>query len=115
MAEVSTTTAAEHLKEEVFANYDKKKHIVKNFNNITVKLGLNVISLKIEEENHILISDMWMRLKWIDADLSWKTEDFEGINVLRVNYDDIWKPDIVLYNRYLLKIGVCIVYQIYAI
>ena len=99
MAEVSTTTAAEHLKEEVFANYDKKKHIVKNVSNTTVKLGISVISLKVEEENHILISDVWMRLKWSDMDLTWKSEDFGGINVIRVNYDDVWRPDIVLYNR----------------
>ena len=98
-AATQTKTAAERLKEKVFANYDKNKHIVKNFSNTTVKLGISVISLKVEEENHSLISDIWMRLMWNDMDLAWNSEDFGGINVLRVNYDDVWRPDIVLYNR----------------
>ena len=84
-------------------NYDKSKHIIENVSNTTVKLGISIIHLDVDEKNRILISDIWTRLKWTDKELTWKPSDFGNVSNIKVNYDSIWTPDITLYNRYVLK------------
>ena len=80
-------------------NYDKSKHIIENVSNTTVKFGVSVIHLDIDEKRRVLTSDLWMRLAWTDKDLTWKPEDFGNVSSLKVAHDSIWLPDITLYNR----------------
>ena len=86
------------LKEKLFAKYDKNKHIIKNVSNTTVKVGLSVIQADIDEKNRILVLDAWMRLKWSDKDLTWNKSEFD-LSVVRVPYDEVWRPDMMLYNK----------------
>lgn len=37
---------------------------------------------------------------WDDYQLRWDEADYGGINVLRLPPDKVWKPDIVLFNKY---------------
>lgn len=37
--------------------------------------------------------------QWIDVNLKWNPEDYGGIRKIRVPSTDIWKPDLVLYNK----------------
>lgn len=37
---------------------------------------------------------------WNDYQLVWDQADYGGINVLRLPPDKVWKPDIVLFNKY---------------
>lgn len=37
---------------------------------------------------------------WHDYKLRWNPKEYEGIEFIRVPADKIWKPDIVLYNKY---------------
>ena len=91
------------IRDKILKNYDKSKHIIENVSNTTVKLGISIIHLDVDEKNRILISDIWTRLKWIDKELTWKPKDFGNVSNIKVNYDSIWTPDITLYNRYVLK------------
>ncbi|CAG2184204.1 unnamed protein product, partial [Oppiella nova] len=34
----------------------------------------------------------------VDSHLTWKPEDYGGISIIRVNADEVFKPDIMLYN-----------------
>ena len=81
------------------ANYDKSKHIIENVSNTTVKLGISIIHLDVDEKNRVLVTDVWTRLRWTDKDLVWKKENFGNVSNIKVNYDAIWTPDITLYNR----------------
>ena len=94
-----SNTLSDNLKESIFSKYDKGKHIIQNISNTTVKVGMSVIHADIDEKNRVLVTDVYMRLKWIDKDLVWDKQKFGNVSQLRVNHEDIWKPDIVLYNR----------------
>ena len=45
-------------------------------------------------------SNVWLRLVWNDYQLQWDEADYGGISVLRLPPDKVWKPDIVLFNKY---------------
>lgn len=45
-------------------------------------------------------SNVWLRLVWNDYQLQWDEADYGGIGVLRLPPDKVWKPDIVLFNKY---------------
>ena len=37
---------------------------------------------------------------WQDYQLRWEPSEFGGITVIRVMASKVWKPDIVLFNKY---------------
>lgn len=45
-------------------------------------------------------SNVWLRFVWNDYQLQWDEADYGGIGVLRLPPDKVWKPDIVLFNKY---------------
>lgn len=42
--------------------------------------------------------------KWRDAFLSWNSTDYGGITEIKLRQKDIWKPDIILDNPYVLYV-----------
>lgn len=52
------------------------------------------------EKNQIMKSNVWLRFIWTDYQLQWDEADYGGIGVLRLPPDKVWKPDIVLFNKY---------------
>lgn len=38
--------------------------------------------------------------EWNDMNLRWNTSDFGGVKDLRVPPHRLWKPDVLMYNRY---------------
>ncbi|XP_006823076.1 neuronal acetylcholine receptor subunit alpha-5-like, partial [Saccoglossus kowalevskii] len=49
-------------------------------------------------KNNKALLSVCRKLSWIDPRLEWNREQYPGIDILRINMDDIWVPDIVLYN-----------------
>jgi len=43
--------------------------------------------------------------EWHDYKLMWNPSEYGGVTTINVPAHDIWTPDIVLYNRYLLVVG----------
>lgn len=37
--------------------------------------------------------------KWIDEFLRWDPDDYQGVKEIRIPSDQIWTPDIKLYNQ----------------
>lgn len=37
--------------------------------------------------------------QWKDVNLQWNPDDYGGIKKIRVPSTDIWRPDLVLYNK----------------
>lgn len=37
---------------------------------------------------------------WFDYKLRWEPKEYGGVQMLHVPSDHIWRPDIVLYNKY---------------
>uniref|UniRef100_A0AAV2MK97 Neurotransmitter-gated ion-channel ligand-binding domain-containing protein n=1 Tax=Knipowitschia caucasica TaxID=637954 RepID=A0AAV2MK97_KNICA len=74
------------LYKELLANYNRlERPVVNDSAPILVELGLTLLQ----------IIDVY----WTDAYLSWNTEHYPGVQNLRFPSDQIWTPDILLYNR----------------
>jgi len=41
--------------------------------------------------------------KWFDYKLQWDPQEYGGVEMLYVPSENIWLPDIVLYNKYELQ------------
>ena len=60
---------------------------------------MSIIHLDVDEKNRILVTEGWIRLKWVDKDLVWDPANFGNVSVLRVDYNKVWRPDLVLFNK----------------
>lgn len=49
---------------------------------------------------HVLLS---LLQEWNDYKLKWNPDDYGGVDTLHVPSEHIWLPDIVLYNKYVLR------------
>ena len=49
--------------------------------------------------NQVMTTSMWLEQKWIDYRLVWDPADYENVEMLYVPAENIWLPDIVLYNK----------------
>ncbi|XP_072022187.1 neuronal acetylcholine receptor subunit alpha-6-like [Amphiura filiformis] len=56
------------------------------------------MSIPAEEANGLASAHAWLKLGWTDHRLAWDPNSYDDITVMRVNTDDIWMPDIELYN-----------------
>lgn len=86
---------------DLFKNYNKNiRPVKKPEDKVEVKIKLtltNLISLNEKEET--LTTNVWIEIQWIDYRLSWNTSDYYNISVIRVPYNTVWLPDIVLENN----------------
>lgn len=43
-------------------------------------------------------SNVWLRMSWTDHYLTWDPSEFGNIKEVRLPINNIWKPDVLLYN-----------------
>ena len=43
-------------------------------------------------------TNLWYNFLWKDEFLKWNPSEWGGVDTIRVPIDDIWKPDVLLYN-----------------
>jgi len=89
------------LRTDLMDNYpDKYVHPVKNHSEtVRVDLGMALIHLDLDEHTSVLEVDGWMRLNWTDEYLSWSPSEYEGLTQIHFAQEEIWRPDIQLYNN----------------
>lgn len=67
---------------------------------LTVKLGLRLSAiLDVSEKNQIITTNLWLRHEWLDNRLKWDPNEFDGINLTHIPSEDLWRPDVILYNN----------------
>ncbi|XP_041361554.1 acetylcholine receptor subunit alpha-like [Gigantopelta aegis] len=67
---------------------------------LTVKLGMRLSQLiDMDEKNQVMTTNVWLRQEWCDRKLKWTPDEYGGVDKLYVPSDQIWLPDIVLYNN----------------
>ncbi|XP_071476844.1 neuronal acetylcholine receptor subunit alpha-3-like [Diadema antillarum] len=52
----------------------------------------------IDEKNQIMITSIWLKQVWKDYKLVWDPDDFDGILAVHFPIEQLWRPDLVLYN-----------------
>lgn len=55
-----------------------------------------------DERNQVLTSYLWVRQAWLDAHLTWDKDAYDGIDSIRVPSSYVWRPDIILYNKWVV-------------
>lgn len=81
------------LLDDLFTNYKKESYP----DNSTVKFGVALLDVSLDQEHHTLLSSVWLRIVWTDRRLVWDKEE-RGVSVLRVPPSLLWLPDVTLYN-----------------
>lgn len=87
------------LRRYLFCEYDRTVRPVsshKDVTNVTIKLIPKI--LEFDDWDSRLTLHSWMTLVWTDTHLTWKPSDFQGINYIHVKSDDLWLPDLSVYN-----------------
>ncbi|XP_069000052.1 neuronal acetylcholine receptor subunit alpha-10-like [Embiotoca jacksoni] len=91
---------AQKLLTNLFSNYTNALRPVEDTDyiiNVTLQITLSQI-IDMDERNQILTTYLWIRQVWMDAYLTWKKEDYDGLDTIRIPSSYVWRPDIVLYN-----------------
>ncbi|XP_076879549.1 neuronal acetylcholine receptor subunit alpha-7a [Brachyhypopomus gauderio] len=66
---------------------------------LTVNFSLNLMQIMdVDEKNQVLTTNIWLQLYWYDHYLKWNTSEYPGVMSVRFPENQIWKPDILLYN-----------------
>ncbi|GMT34849.1 hypothetical protein PFISCL1PPCAC_26146, partial [Pristionchus fissidentatus] len=89
------------LLEKLLSDYNKNVRPVKNASDVLlVKFGAQLCRLiDVDEVNQVLTTSLWLDLQWQDRKLMWNPVEWGGVKKIHVPSDQIWTPDIVLYNN----------------
>ncbi|CAG5075579.1 Similar to CHRNA7: Neuronal acetylcholine receptor subunit alpha-7 (Gallus gallus) [Cotesia congregata] len=98
---VSCVDDEHRLAKYLLDNYDAGVRPAKNSTQpLVVIFGLSLHHIiDVDEKNQILTTNCWVTQTWTDYHLQWNTSEFAGIQVIRVPYNRVWRPDIILYNK----------------
>ena len=74
--------------------------VANNSDRLTVHMRLKLSQvIGVDMRRQILTTNVWVEQEWEDYKLTWNPEDYGGVKFLHVPSQDIWLPDIVLYNK----------------
>ena len=59
-----------------------------------------------DEKNQILTSNIWLSLYWNDDSMQWNTSEYGGVDSVVIQPRNLWIPDILLYNRFVLRAAI---------
>jgi len=92
----SQGTAADRtrLVTELFKTYNKKI----NPDDVKLEFGVNLVDFHVLEKEDAVESYVWLRQDWADPRLKWDPKDYGGVELIRLDAEDVWKPDVTLYN-----------------
>ncbi|XP_058859109.1 neuronal acetylcholine receptor subunit alpha-7 [Acipenser ruthenus] len=88
------------LYRELLKNYNRLERPVLNDSQpLLVELGMTLLQIiDVDEKNQVLMTNAWLQLYWTDIYLTWNHSEYPGVQNLRFPSDQIWVPDILLYN-----------------
>ncbi|KAK2704546.1 hypothetical protein QYM36_016822 [Artemia franciscana] len=92
---------AKRLYDDLLSNYNKLVRPVKNVSDplkVEIKLKLSQL-IDVNLKNQIMTTNLWVEQYWVDYKLAWDPEEYGGVEILHVPSENIWRPDIVLYNN----------------
>jgi len=85
------------LRKKILGHNIYDRH-VKPDGKVEVNFGIDFVDMDFCPHKHMLKSSVYEKMMWTDNRLVWDKDDFDGIDRIQVNADEIWKPDITLYN-----------------
>ncbi|XP_035285462.1 cholinergic receptor, nicotinic, alpha 11 isoform X2 [Anguilla anguilla] len=88
------------LLRELLKDYNRMERPVANDSHtLTVNLSMILVQIMdVDEKNQVLTTNVWLQMHWYDHYLQWNQSAYPGVKNLRFTTDQIWTPDILLYN-----------------
>lgn len=92
---------AKRLYDDLMSSYNRLiRPVSSNSDTLTVKMGLKLSQLiDVNLKNQIMTTNVWVNQEWSDHKLKWDPDEYGGVRQLYVPAEQIWLPDIVLYNN----------------
>lgn len=89
------------LVSDLFRGYNKNVRPAKDKDlPVEVKFGIAYTQIvDLIEKDQVLVSNIWVRMKWHNHLLRWNESEYGGIKTINLNPLLIWLPDIVLHNN----------------
>ncbi|XP_078353236.1 neuronal acetylcholine receptor subunit alpha-5-like isoform X2 [Oculina patagonica] len=93
--------SSEHkIRDYLLANYDKNVRPVIGNKTVEVEFGMKISRLvKVDTKEQTVTLDTWVIQRWINEFLVWEPNDFGGVDLVQFVPDEIWVPDISLFNN----------------
>ncbi|XP_030043824.1 acetylcholine receptor subunit epsilon isoform X3 [Microcaecilia unicolor] len=91
----------QRLFQDLFSDYDKETRPSQSVDDVvSVQLKLTLTNLiSLNEKMETLTTNVWLEITWIDYRLTWNLSAYDNIDKIRVPFDNVWLPDIVLENK----------------
>uniref|UniRef100_A0A8D3D7V7 Neuronal acetylcholine receptor subunit alpha-7 n=1 Tax=Scophthalmus maximus TaxID=52904 RepID=A0A8D3D7V7_SCOMX len=85
---------------ELMRNYNPLERPVHNdSHSLTVHFSFSLLQIMdVDEKNQVLTTNIWLQLYWTDFYLQWNTSEYPGVTNVRFPDNQIWRPDVLLYN-----------------
>ncbi|KAM6967460.1 neuronal acetylcholine receptor subunit alpha-7-like [Aplochiton taeniatus] len=89
-----------YLLRELLRDYNPMERPVANDSQpLTVRFSYTLIQvMDVDEKNQVLTTNAWLQMQWYDHYLQWNQSEYPGVKNLRFTTDQVWTPDILLYN-----------------
>ncbi|XP_071815895.1 neuronal acetylcholine receptor subunit alpha-9-like isoform X2 [Apostichopus japonicus] len=99
-AEFRLIRLEEELRGHIFNNYSILQRPVSDVTNIvTIKMALFFVSVhNLVEKDQVLTSASWLEFRWNDPRLTWRPDDFNGIETLTISTAEVWLPKLLVTN-----------------
>ncbi|XP_041649716.1 neuronal acetylcholine receptor subunit alpha-7-like isoform X2 [Cheilinus undulatus] len=87
------------LLRELLRDYNPMERPVANDSQtLTVQFSFTLMQvMDVDEKNQIITTNAWLQM-WYDHYLQWNQSEYPGVKNLRFTPDQVWTPDILLYN-----------------
>uniref|UniRef100_A0A7E4ZR34 Neur_chan_LBD domain-containing protein n=1 Tax=Panagrellus redivivus TaxID=6233 RepID=A0A7E4ZR34_PANRE len=97
---VSTAPEESQLYIDLLTNYNVYvRPVAHATENVSVTIGLFLQQIvNVDEKNQKVEVNAWIKATWYDPKLSWDPKKYAGIQDVRFKPNQIWTPDILLYN-----------------
>ncbi|XP_077982448.1 neuronal acetylcholine receptor subunit beta-4-like [Glandiceps talaboti] len=101
MGHLSGKTDKDLIEKLFNANYSKTARPVKNATDVVVVEFVYYLMriVNVDEKHQTLTTVAGLVLNWTDVNLTWDPEEYDNVTKLWVNSDDVWLPDVVLWNN----------------
>lgn len=90
---------AQKLYNKLFKDYKKEiRPVSRAADTLQVEFGAAIIEVvDLDPSGHMTVST-WLRMRWKDNFLKWGSKDFGGVKQLHVPANEVWLPDVELFN-----------------
>lgn len=98
----STLSSPEHhIRADLLLNYDKKvRPVISGRKHVDVEFAMRISRLvRVDTQEQLVVLDTWIIQKWKNEFLQWNISDYKNIGRVHFSPNEIWVPDIALFNN----------------